>query len=100
MKALIGRWNKHKKKVITGAQVMAVITMIGGMIENHYSIGQNSTEISTQNQWMKDAIKLQTTDIVDLKIENAVLRTKYDDLKERVQMDEQLLRDEIKFDNF
>ena len=67
---------------------MTILTLIVGLLGNFYSTSQNSNEIGTQNQWMKDAIKLQNTEITDLRIENAVLRTKYDDLKERVQADE------------
>ena len=88
MKEIIGGWNRHKKVVITGAQVVTILTLIVGLLGNFYSTSQNSNEIGTQNQWMKDAIKLQNTEITDLRIENAVLRTKYDDLKERVQADE------------
>lgn len=88
MKEIIGGWNRHKKVFITGAQVVTILTLIVGLLGNFYSTSQNSNEIGTQNQWMKDAIKLQNTEITDLRIENAVLRTKYDDLKERVQADE------------
>lgn len=89
---MIAVWNKHKKTVITSAQVMTVVTMLAGIIGNHYSNTQNSEAIGSSTQWMKDAIKLQTTEIVNLRIDNAVLKTKYDTLKERVEADEALIR--------
>jgi len=88
MKQLTEGWSKHKGIVITGAQIVTIITLIVGLVGNHNSINQNAADIGTQNQWMKDAIKMQNSEIITLRIQTAVLQARYDALKDQIIRDE------------
>jgi hypothetical protein len=92
MKNIVSGWHTHKKIVITGAQIITILTLVLGMIGNHYSNAGNTDAITSSNQWMKDAIKSDRITIQSLQVENAILKTKFDELKERVDLDEFMYR--------
>lgn len=75
---MITTWNKHKKTVLSGAHIITILTLIGGVVGNYLENGKNSSSIESSSQWMKDAIKIQSKEIIDLRIENAILKTKID----------------------
>jgi cell division protein FtsB len=92
-------WTKHKKSVITGAQIVTIITLLAGIVGSYYNTHANSTAIDTNaaaidtsSQWMKDAIKADRQTIQSLQLENAILKTKFDDLKEKVDANESIQR--------
>ncbi len=88
MRDLAKKWQLHKRVVISGAQIITILTLVLGVIGNHYSNTANTDAISSSGQWMKDAIKADRITIQSLQVENAILRTKFDDLKERVDLTE------------
>lgn len=98
MRDIAKKWQLHKRVVISGAQIITILTLVLGVIGNHYSNTDNTDAITTSNQWMKDAIKADRITIQSMQIENAILRTKFDCLKERVDSDKfmQILNRETK----
>jgi hypothetical protein len=84
MNKITKSWNIHRKVVITGAQIVTILTLLSGIIVNYSTNNQNKDDIATSSQWMKDAIKQQNQEIKQLQIDNAVLKVEYEDLKEDV----------------
>lgn len=84
---MIKDWDKHKKIVLTGANVITIATLLIGVVSNYWENGKNSSTIESSSQWMKEAIKSQNKEIIELRIDNAVLKTKIESLKDRLDKD-------------
>jgi len=78
-------WNTHKKIVITGAQIITILTLAAGILTNHIGNSSNEAALTTQNQWMKDAIREQRGRIEILEVKTAVLESQVKDAKEDIR---------------
>jgi hypothetical protein len=78
-------WNAHKKIVITGAQIITILTLVAGIWTNHLSNSSNETALTNQNQWMKDAIREQRGKIEILEVKVAVLESEVTDAKQDIR---------------
>jgi len=78
-------WNTHKKVVVTGAQIITILTLVAGIWTNHLSNASNEATLNNQNQWMKDAIKSELSRIEVLEVKVAVLESQVKDAKEDIR---------------
>jgi predicted RNase H-like nuclease (RuvC/YqgF family) len=90
MKNLIQKVKQKGKLVLTGTQIVAILTLGGGAIQNYWSNHDNSIQITNSSEWMKNAIKNQSEEIKNLQMENISYKTEIMNLKERVSRDEHL----------
>ena len=65
-KSLKKRWKKHGHFVITGGQIITILTLIAGIYANHVQALKNAADIKHSEKWIGDNLGDKTTSISNL----------------------------------
>jgi hypothetical protein len=68
-KSLKKGWKKHKKNTITWAQIIIIITILAGVLNNYISLKQSKIEIQKNKDYIKNSNDWTYTNLVNIQKE-------------------------------